>query len=96
MIKNQTNWNLRDENYKGKFLFNMKYFVSFSTDSKSMYFMLTILLRDYINGVCVTKFQLAYIHDKTHPSHIFLKVVSWSALYVAVKSRFGTTGGGGL
>ena len=30
--KYQTNGNVRDENYNVKFLFNMKDFVSFSTD----------------------------------------------------------------
>ena len=33
----QTNGNVRYENYKGKFLFPMKEFVSFVTDHKSMY-----------------------------------------------------------
>ena len=35
----QTNGNLRDENYKGKFLFSMKDFVSFLIDRQAMYFM---------------------------------------------------------
>ena len=34
-----------------------------------MYFMSTILLKDKINGVRIPRFQLAYIHSKTHPLH---------------------------
>ena len=41
-LKYQTNGNLRYENYKGKFLFPMKKFVSFRTDLQSMYFLSTI------------------------------------------------------
>ena len=51
----------------------MKDFVSFGTDRQSIYFMSTILLKDNINGILVTQFQLAYIRGITHPSH---KVVS--------------------
>ena len=40
--KYQTDGNVGDENYKGKFLFPMKYFVSFVTDFQSMYLMSTI------------------------------------------------------
>ena len=34
-----------------------------------MYFMSTRLLKDKIDGVRVTQFQLAYIRNTTHPSH---------------------------
>ena len=54
--KYHTNGNVRDENYKGKFLFHINEFVSFSTDRHSMYFMSTILLKDKINGVRVLQF----------------------------------------
>ena len=37
--KIQTNGYLRDESYKGKLLFTMKYFVSFGTYCQSMYLM---------------------------------------------------------
>ena len=67
--KYQTNGNIIDENYKGKFLFTIKYFVSFGTDFQSMYFMSTIFLKDKIHGVRVTKFQLAYIRKSTHLSY---------------------------
>ena len=49
--KYQTNGNVRDENYNGKFLFTMNYFFSFGTDLQSMYFMSTRFLKDMINGV---------------------------------------------
>ena len=52
---------MRDESYKGKFLFTMKDFVSFGTDNQSMYFISTIFLKDKINGVLVPQFQLVYI-----------------------------------
>ena len=39
-----TNGNIRYENYKGKFLFPMKYFVSFGTYCQSIYFMSTRFL----------------------------------------------------
>ena len=56
--KHQTAGNIRGENYKGKFLFAMKDFVSFGTDSQSIYFISIKLLKDKINGVRVPKFQL--------------------------------------
>ena len=43
--KCQNNENIGDENYKRKFLFTMKYFVSFGIDCRSMYLMSTILLK---------------------------------------------------
>ena len=61
-----------DDNHTGGFLFPMKYFVSFGTDYKSMYFMSTRLLKDNIDGVCVPQFQLDYIHNSTHPSHKYM------------------------
>ena len=67
--KYQTNGNLRDENYKGKFLFSMKDFVSLGTDSQSMYLMSTIFLKYNINEVCVIKFQLSYICNTNNSSH---------------------------
>ena len=48
--KHQTNGNIRDENYKGIFLFNMKDFVSFRTYCKSMYFIPTRFLEENIDG----------------------------------------------
>ena len=41
----------------------------FGTDFQSIYSMLTIFLKDNINGVRVLQFQLAYICDTTYPSH---------------------------
>ena len=41
--KYQTNGIVRYENYGRKFLFTMKYFVSFGTDSQSVYFISTRL-----------------------------------------------------
>ena len=67
--KYNTNGNVRDENYNGKFLFTMKDFVSFGTDCQSIYFMSTRFLKEKINGVRVPPFQIAYIHDTTHISH---------------------------
>ena len=67
--KHQTNGNIRDENYKGKFLFTIKDFVSFGTDHQSMHFMSTAFLKYKINRVCVPQFQLAYICDTNNPSH---------------------------
>ena len=64
-----TNGNVIDEKYKGKLLFPIKDFVSFGTYRQSIYFMSTRFLKDEINGVYVTQFQLDYIHDKTHISH---------------------------
>ena len=37
--KHQTNENIRDDDYNGKFLFPMKDFVSFGTYHQSIYFM---------------------------------------------------------
>ena len=55
----------------------MKDFVSFGTDCQSIFIISARLLEDDIDGVCVTKFQLAYIHDKTHPLHnCFVKLCS--------------------
>ena len=65
----QTNEIVRDQSYKGKFLFTMKDFVFFRIDYQSMYFLTTRLLKDNINGVHVPQFQLAYIHDTTHFSY---------------------------
>ena len=54
-----TNENIRDENYKGKFLFPMKDFVSFGTYRPSFYFMSTRFLKHDIDGVRVPQFKLA-------------------------------------
>ena len=63
--KHQTNGTVRDENYKVKFLFPMKEFLSFGTDLHSICFMSTILLKDKIHGLPVVQFQLAYISNTT-------------------------------
>ena len=34
-----------------------------------MYFMSNVFLKDNIDGVCVLKFKISYIHNTTHPSH---------------------------
>ena len=65
--KYQTIINLRDTNYKDKFLFPIKDFLLFGTDCQSMYIIPTKLLKDNINGACIKIFQLAYIRDTTHP-----------------------------
>ena len=62
--KCQTNEILRGETYKGKLLFPMKYFMSFSTDQQSMYFMSTRLLEYSINGFSFLKTQPDFIHKK--------------------------------
>ena len=43
--KDQTNGNVKYENYKGKLLFPMNDFVEFVTDCQSMYFISTIFLK---------------------------------------------------
>ena len=50
----------------------MKDFVPFGTDFQSMYFTSTRFLGENINEVCVPWFQLYYISDTTHPSHLKL------------------------
>ena len=50
----------------------MKHFVSFGTDCQSIVFMSTRLLKYKIDLVCIPQFQVAYICNRTHPSHIFL------------------------
>ena len=67
--KYQSNGNIRYENYKWKFLFTMKDFMSFRTDFHSMYFMPTNLLEEKINGVHVPQFKIPYIINTTHPPH---------------------------
>ena len=67
--KYQNNLKVRYESYNGKLLFPMKDIVPFGMDCKQMYFMSTKFLKDKINGVHVTQFQLAYICNTTHPSH---------------------------
>ena len=62
-----------------------------------MFFMSTRFLKDDIDRVRVTQFQLAYIHDSIHPSHkCFVEVVLWSTLYVVGKLIVGRTGVGGF
>ena len=67
--KYQTNGNVRDKNYEGKFLFNMKGFLSFGKYCPQMYFMSARLLKDKIDGFHVTQFQLDYFLNTTHFSH---------------------------
>ena len=57
----QINGTLLDENYRGKFLFNMTYFVPFVTDRQSMFYLSNRFLKYNIYGVCVPKFQLSCI-----------------------------------
>ena len=47
----------------------MKDFVSFVIDWQSIYFMEDGLLQENINVFHFPLFQLAYIHNKTNPSH---------------------------
>ena len=56
----QTDGNVRDLNYNGKFLFPMKYFVSFDTDHHSMYFMSIIFLKDNNIQSVFQKFPICY------------------------------------
>ena len=67
--KYKTNGIVRDEHYKGKFLFPTKEFVSFGTYRQSMHFMSTMFLKENIYVIRVPQFQLVYIHDTTHTSH---------------------------
>ena len=63
----QTNGNVRNGNYKGKFLFATEYFVSLVIS--------TVFSKYNVDGVCVPHFHLAYICDTTHPSFkVFVKV----------------------
>ena len=48
--KFQTNGNVRYGNNNGKFIFPIKYFLSFVTDIQSMYFMSDILLKHKFYG----------------------------------------------
>ena len=61
--KYQTNGAVIDDNYKGKLLFPMKYFLSFVAYFQSIYFVSTILLKGNIDGILAPRFQLAYIHN---------------------------------
>ena len=47
-----------------------------------MYFMSNRFLEDNINGVRVTKFQIAYIRDTTNPSHNFLVKLCFEVHYM--------------
>ena len=80
--KDQTNGIVRDENYKGKFLFTMKDFVSFGRNHQSMYLMSTILLKYRIDGLGVQKYQLSYIINTNHPSHEQLVKLFCSVHYI--------------
>ena len=53
-----TNETVKNESYKGMFLFTVKDFVSFITDSKSMFLMSTRFLKYMINGVSVPQFRV--------------------------------------
>ena len=70
--KYKTNGNIRNESYKGKFLFFMKDFVSFGTYCQSMYLMQIIFLIDKINGVHIPQFKISYISGTTHTPHLKL------------------------
>ena len=67
--KYQSNGTVGYENYKGKFFFLMKDFVSFGTYRQSMFFISTIFFKYKFYIVHVPLFQLAYISNTTHPSH---------------------------
>ena len=67
--KYKTNGTVRDDNYKGNFLFAVSDFISFVKDSKSMFLMSAIFLKDNIDGACVPQFKLYYIRYKTNPLH---------------------------
>ena len=67
--KYQTNGNVIYENYKGKFLFPMKYFLSFGTNHQPIYLITTRFLKDKIYGVRVLQFQLSYTCILTHPAY---------------------------
>ena len=56
--KYQTNEIVRHENYKGKYLFPMKYFVSSGTDCQSIFWMSIIFLKENIDGFCFPQFTL--------------------------------------
>ena len=66
-----TNGTVIERHCKGKFLFTMNYFVSFGTYLLLILFMSDIFLKNDIDGICVTKFQLSYIRDTTNPLHKF-------------------------
>ena len=85
--KYQTNGNIIDENYKGKFLFTIKDFESFGTDGQLMYFMLNRFLKDNINGARVPQPQLAHIYDTTHPSHNVLVKLCCEVHYMRWKNQ---------
>ena len=65
----QTNLTFREENYKGRFLFNVKYFLLLVTYHQSMFYMSNILLKENINSVRVPQFQLNCIYTTTNPLH---------------------------
>ena len=54
---------------KGKLLLFKKSFVSFLQDTQSMFHMSKIFLKDNIDGVRVSKFQIAYIFETTNSLH---------------------------
>ena len=56
--KYQSNGIVRDDIYKGKFLFPMNYFMSFWIDCQSMYFMSTIFFKYKLDGIRVPQFNL--------------------------------------
>ena len=70
----QTNENVRDENYKGKLLFLMNYFVSFGTDCQSMiknqYLMLISFM--FYNKIRVL---VCSVHCHIHFSSLVILVV---------------------
>ena len=89
--KHQSNGNVRDNNYKSRLLFPIKYFVLFRTNSQSIYLMSNRLLKYKIDEVRAPQFQLGYILDTTHPLQIkCTSILLRSALYVVGGSIIGT------
>ena len=77
----QTNGTVKNENYKVKFLFPMKYFASFGKDFRSMYFMSIIFLKDEIDGVRVPQFQTC-LHLRHNSSFTYKSWLSFVVEYI--------------
>ena len=60
----QKNGTIRYEKYKWNFLFFMNDFVSFLTDHEPMFYISNRFLKGNIDGICVTQFEINYIHKK--------------------------------
>ena len=67
--KYQTSGTETYDNYKGKLLFTITKSLSFLTYLQSVFYLLTILLKDNIDGVHVPPFKLAYICSTTNTLH---------------------------